>query len=80
MMSKVGDGDIKDKSVVCPFYKWADQNRIGCEGVSDDNTVSLIFGDTNKRTQYKVTFCRSMERYGSCRVYQMLMRKYVDEG
>ena len=78
-MSKVGDGDMKDKSVVCPFYKWADHNRIGCEGITKSNTVSLVFGDSFQRTQYKKTYCRSMEKYSSCRICQMLMGKYADE-
>ena len=78
-MSKVGNADIKDKSVVCPFYKWADTNRIGCEGLSSENTLSIVFGDPNKRNEYKVRFCRSLENYKGCRVCQMLYEKYVDE-
>ena len=78
-MSKVGDGDIKDKSVVCPFYRWADKVRIGCEGVTDSNTLSLIFGDPNKRNEYKIKYCRSMERYRECQICQLLYRKYADE-
>lgn len=78
-MSKVGDADTKDAYVVCPFYKWADKHRIGCEGVSDGNVTTLLFGDPNKRNEYKIKYCRSIERYKSCRVCQMLMEKYADE-
>ena len=71
--------DTTDKSVVCPFFKWSDKNHIGCEGVSVGNTVSLVFGDPNRRNEYKIRHCRSLERYKSCRVCQMLMGKYCDE-
>ena len=78
-MSKVGDRDIKERGIVCPFYAWADKNRIGCEGISKDNTLSLVFGDPNKRNEYKIKYCRSMERYRECQICQLLYRKYADE-
>lgn len=80
MMSKVDDIGGNDKYVVCPFFKWADHHRIGCEGVAEGNTVSLVFGDPDKKALYRDTYCRCMEKYTSCRIYQMLARKYVDDG
>lgn len=78
-MSKVCSGGTKDKSIVCPFYKWQDLYRIACEGICKGSTVNLVFGNPKEKTEYKLKHCRNIECYKSCRVAQMLFGKYVDE-
>ena len=72
--------DTNEKSIVCPFFKWTDNNHIACEGVCLANTVSLNFGNPNDETAYKNRFCRSIDGYKECRICEMLMVKYEDDG
>jgi hypothetical protein len=68
------------KYVVCPFYRRHDNNRICCEGTSRDNTINLVFSDQKKLKQYTVAKCESMSGCKSCRIYEMLDRKYPPSG
>lgn len=69
-----------DQLVVCPFYKYAESQRIGCEGVCPGSTVSLNFENPNDELAYKNNYCRNINRYRHCRVCEMLMEKYGDDG
>lgn len=69
-----------DKSIVCPFYRYADSQHIGCEGVCKGNTLSINFENPNEEKAYKDRHCRSMEGYRLCKVCEMLEAKYADDG
>ncbi len=64
------------KYAVCPFYHRHEPNRICCEGVSDENTLNLVFTDTKKLKAYTTVFCNDMRGYKNCAVRKMLMNKY----
>lgn len=64
------------KYVVCPFYRRHDNNRICCEGINNDNTINLVFGDSKKLKEHTVKYCEDMNNYDRCRVCKMLSDKY----
>jgi hypothetical protein len=69
------------KYVVCPFYIRSDQNKIYCEGVNENNTLNLVYEDSNKKRDYSLRYCRNADNYKNCLICQMLNRKYgVDNG
>ena len=49
---------------------------IRCEGVSNGNSIRLVFGDEKVRIKYKKTFCYSVHGCRQCLIHQMLNRKY----
>ena len=66
----------ESKYVVCPFYHKSDTNRIFCEGVSDNNTLNLVFGSRKEMADYEKCFCDDMDFHRECLLYQMLNKKW----
>ena len=66
------------KYVVCPFYRRHDDNRICCEGTTDENTINLVFENTKKQKEYGERYCNDMDWCKSCMIYHMLDRKYPE--
>lgn len=65
------------KSVKCPFY--AQESDIVIyhgEGVSKGNCVHLSFRGKERLAQHKEIYCRQMEGFPHCPIYQMLAAKY----
>lgn len=63
----------------CPFYRSDDgKQKIICEGIVDDSTITLRYkfkADFDKQT---IAFC--CQHYKKCEIYRMLVRdKYGDE-
>lgn len=79
-MTDVAERD--EAFVACPYYLGLNNMKqravpnIRCEGVSQGNTISLIFGDENVRKKYKRDFCYSIKGCRHCHIHQMLNRKY----
>jgi hypothetical protein len=67
-----------DESIVCPFYKFADEYHIGCEGVLGGTSLSINFGNPHDKEEYKNKYCRDICGYHNCRVCEMLEDKYDD--
>jgi hypothetical protein len=74
------NADPKEKAIVCPFFKWTDNNHIACEGVETSSSVSLNFNGRGKVEAYKERFCRDIDGYRRCRFCKMLLEKYADDG
>lgn len=72
--------DTKEKTVVCPFFVWTDNNHIACEGVGTSSSVSLNFNGRKKVDAHKERYCRSIDGYKDCRVCKMIMEGYADDG
>jgi hypothetical protein len=75
-----------ERYVACPYYLGIHSEaqrhkiQIRCEGVSKDNTISLLFATENERKAYKRAFCYSVHECRKCLIHQMLNRKYgVDD-
>lgn len=74
-MNRSGSDDIY---IVCPFYRGTDPYHIFCEGVTEDTSLKVTFGDPKKTSMYKECFCRNIDGYKRCRISEMLERKYAD--
>ena len=63
--------------VRCPFYQSDDgKNRIVCEGVVADSTLSQYFRKRcDLQTQMRVFCC---EHYKKCELYRMIIEKYEE--
>lgn len=74
--------DLRERFVVCPFYlglnnkRQREINHIRCEGVSNGNTLSLVFASTKSKVEHKRTYCCSIYGMKTCPIYNMLNRKY----
>lgn len=73
----MSSGSYWQADVGCPFYHGDDaKQRIICEGITEDSTLSHRFRTKNSfETQMKVFCC---EHYAKCEVYRMLMEKYEE--
>lgn len=67
------------KYVVCPFYRTNDNNRVCCDGVSEGNTINVVFGDSTRRKRYMECYCNSIENYKNCKICEMLRDKWGDD-
>lgn len=69
--------DGKDKNAQCPFYRGVGRRSIGCEGVTDESTATLLFESEELRDAFKAEKCDAWFKY--CPYYCGLMTKYGDE-
>ena len=72
--------DAKGEAIVCPFFRWTDNNHIACEGVATSSSVSINFNGRSKVEAYKERFCRDINGYRRCHLCKMLLEKYADDG
>ena len=64
--------------VLCPFYVDDLRVRIRCEGCIDESLYThMIFEDVNKKMEYMRNKC--CDKWGSCTVCALLMRKYNEQ-
>ena len=67
------------KNVKCPFYHNHDTNRIVCEGLSDGNTINLVFESHVDRRQYMYRVCNDILECRDCPIHMMLDQKYEED-
>ena len=61
----------------CPFYKHYDAHKIVCEGVQEDSSIHMTFGQVSDRKDYEKARCHG--DYKKCPVAQMLYRLYGED-
>ena len=61
------------KNVMCPFYKKENRQVIYCEGVQENSSIHVTFGECSACKTYKDTKCQV--NYKSCPVYKALEEK-----
>ncbi len=72
----------RERFVVCPYYlglnnkRQREINHIRCEGVSQGNTISLVFASTKSKADHKRTYCCSIYGMKVCPIHKMLDGKY----
>lgn len=73
-------GHHASKFVKCPYYHSNDNNRIKCEGMSEGNSVHLVFQDETERAKYMKQYCYSLEICRYCLIHNALDNKWgVDD-
>ena len=62
----------------CPFYRFDDEQRIGCEAPFDGATVTLRFTGKRGKEMQRDIFCA--EHFKRCEIYRCIMaNKYPEE-
>ena len=64
-----------DVDARCPFFASSGNERIICEGVTDDCISILKFEGKSGRTRHREMFCDS--HYERCHLYKALEDKYA---
>lgn len=67
--SSYGTEEIK-----CPFFRRHDRQMIGCEGITHDSIIRIVFNSRRGRDKQEDIFCKN--KYENCEIYRMLMLKY----
>lgn len=67
---------LQAKFVKCPFYHTNNSNKIVCEGLSDGNTINLVFQSCVDLSEYMSYACYHIEQCRECPIYIMLEKKY----
>ena len=63
--------DYWHKTWQCPFFKWDDICRVGCEGKS-----AIGFPDRDEAKKYFELYCAESSGWQSCTVARMLLSYY----
>lgn len=66
------------KFVKCPFYHNNDSNRIKCEGLSEGNTLHLVFENPIERARFMREHCNKIDACQSCLIHQVLSVKWEE--
>ncbi len=68
--SSFGTADIR-----CPFFRYHEPMVIGCEGITDDSTIRMVFDTRDGRDRQERIFCTAC--YEKCELYiALMMYKY----
>ena len=65
----------EDCLVQCPYYRDERGAIMRCEGVCENNSLHMSFGNRKEMRDYKKQLCR--DQWTDCLVAQMLCRKYA---
>ena len=66
------------RDVKCPYYHNNDANRIVCEGLSDGNTINLVYVSQADRKKYMKDVCNSILGCRDCPIHMLLDQKYEE--
>ena len=64
------------KNVKCPFYHKHDGGKIKCEGLSDGNTIHLVFETQGQRAKWMREHCHGIQTCQTCMIHKMLYEKW----
>lgn len=67
------------KFVKCPFYHSNSSNKIVCEGLSNINTINLVFESGVDCGNYMESVCYDIEICRECPIHIMLEKKYYED-
>lgn len=69
--------NFEDANVKCPFFSNTRNERIICEGITDECISVLKFENKNGLNRYKTRHCES--NYEKCHLYKALEEKYDEK-
>lgn len=65
-------------NIRCPFYRMHKKKSIGCEGMTDDCKLLILYEAEEERKKQQRIFCA--QRFEKCEIYEMIMKaKYTEE-
>lgn len=65
---------------MCPFYRgWTNRPsaEIGCEGITEESKIRLMFSNIKARDQHMDIFC--CNRFHYCELYRAIYQQYLDD-
>jgi hypothetical protein len=68
--------DFRSARITCPFFRGHTPTEIGCEGITDETLLKLIFPDRAVRDTHEDIFC--MKHFEKCELYEAINKKYDD--
>lgn len=71
-------GTYKQVDVLCPFFKYDDNQRITCEGIIPHSNIRHIFHSPAAYNKHMTEFC--CNRYRDCEIAKLVDEKYDDQG
>lgn len=69
--------NFEDANVKCPFFSKTKNERIICEGITDECISVLKFENKKGLERYKIRHCDS--NYEKCHLYKALEEKYDEK-
>lgn len=73
-MRKATKARIAD--IKCPFFRGHTHLEIGCEGITSETNLRLIFSAKVKLLQHEQIFC--CEHYQNCELYEAIIKQYEE--
>lgn len=67
-------GSYNDSSAQCPYYKYATEKDIGCEGCMKAMVSILRFKSKTEREKHKEEYCDA--RYADCNIFNLKEDEY----
>ena len=64
------------RNVKCPFYHSQDGSKIKCEGLSDKNTIHLVFKTPEERARFMRNHCNDVQLCKTCLIHKALYMKW----
>lgn len=68
--------DHRSARVLCPFFRGHTPTAIGCEGITDETLLKLIFPCRDARDRHEDIFC--MEHFEKCELYRAIEEQYKE--
>lgn len=68
--------DHRSALVNCPFFRGHTPTEIGCEGISNETSIRLIFPSKSARDRHEEIFC--IEHFKNCELYRAIMEQYEE--
>lgn len=68
------DKNIIDRSAICPYYKASDKDHIKCEGIMDNTSMTIGFGNRKDKAIYFSKYC--CLKMNNCAICKILNKKY----
>lgn len=65
------------EEIRCPFFRKHEPRVIGCEGITDDSFIRLVFETVDGRNKQEEIFCKN--RYHYCEIYRAIYSKYEED-
>ena len=69
--------NFDDANVKCPFFSKTKNERIICEGITDECISVLKFENKKELDKHKTRYCNS--HYTECALYKAVEGKYVEK-
>lgn len=68
--------DFRSAAVKCPFFRGHTPTEVGCEGITDDTLLKLIFANRTARDRHEDIFC--MAAYEKCELFRAINEQYEE--